>query len=135
MALLRWSKKYSVGVVAVDREHAAFLKSLNQLHAAMIQGKGKPVTISLLRKLPDLARDHFASEESLMKAAHYPQLAEHHAKHEEFAERLNELVLCLKQGDNNPSILLLKFMREWITNHIQTEDQAFGPWLNDHGIH
>lgn len=38
MALLRWNKKYSVGVSGLDSEHAAFLRCLNRLHAAMIKG-------------------------------------------------------------------------------------------------
>ena len=27
-----------------------------------------------------------------------------------------------------------RFMRDWISDHVQKEDKAFGPWLNDHGI-
>jgi len=134
MALLRWSKKYSVGVDAIDREHTNFFRGLNKLHAAMIQGKGKSVTGPLLRQLPAAARDHFATEESMMQAANYPGLAAHRALHSEFARHLDELVAQLEQGDRGLSILLLRFMRSWISDHVQKEDQAFGPWLNRHGI-
>jgi len=135
VALLRWSKKYSVGVSSADREHAAFLRSLNRLHAAMIQGMGKSVTGPILRSPPARARDHFASEESMMKSSNYPRLAAHLAEHEIFTRKLDELVTRLEEGDNSLSILLLPFMREWLADHIQKVDQAYGPWLNEHGIH
>jgi hemerythrin len=132
MALLRWNKKYSVGVNGLDSEHAAFLRSLNRLHAAMIKGQGKDVTGRLLRGLPDGARAHFASEELLMKNTNYPGLAEHRARHEEFARYLNELATLMERGERGLSILLLHFMREWITNHIQQDDKAYAPWLDEH---
>ena len=134
MALLRWSKKYSVGINAVDLEHGAFLRSLNRLHAAMIQGKGKSVIGPLLRGLPATVRDHFATEESLMKSTNYPGLAEHRAIHEEFTRQLNEFVTLLERGDRGLSILLLVSMRDHISEHIQRDDQAYVPWLTEHGV-
>jgi len=134
MALLRWTKEYSVGVNALDRQHRAFLGNLNRLHAAMLRGRGKTVTGPLLRELSDYVRDHFATEESLMKATNYSGLLEHHARHEEFDRHLNELAALFERGDTGLSILLLTFMREWIAEHIQKDDKAFGPWLNDHGV-
>ena len=134
MALLRWTKKYSVGVNALDVEHAAFFRCLNKLHAAMMQGKGKSVTEPLLRSLPAGAFDHFASEELLMKTTNYPGLADHRARHEEFNRHLNELGALIERGDRGLSILLLTFMREWIASHIQKDDKAYAPWLHKHGV-
>ncbi len=134
MALLRWSKKYSVGVKALDFEHATFLRSLNRLHAAMIQGQGKSVTGPLLSSLSSRARCHFDSEESMMKAANYPGLAEHKQRHVEFALKIDELIAAFEQDGENLSILLLKFMREWLSDHVQKDDKEYGPWLNERGI-
>jgi hemerythrin len=115
----------------VNQEHAAFLRSLNKLHSAMIQGKEKSVTGPLLRELPASVRDHFATEESLMKSTNYPRLAEHRARHEEFTRQLNEFVTLLERGDRGLSILLLVSMREHISAHIQKDDQAYVPWLTE----
>jgi hemerythrin len=115
----------------VNQEHAAFLRSLNKLHSAMIQGKEKSVTGALLRELPASVRDHFATEESLMKSTNYPRLAEHRARHEEFTRQLNEFVTLLERGDRGLSILLLVSMREHISAHIQKDDQAYVPWLTE----
>ena len=134
MALLKWTKKYSVGVDAIDKEHAAFLGGLNKLHSAMLLGQGKRVTGPLLQKLPVAARHHFATEESMMKDANYPGLAAHRDTHQQFARHLDELVALHEHGDRSLSILLLRFMRRWISDHVQTEDRAFAPWLKKHGI-
>ena len=134
MALLRWSKKYSVDVKALDLEHAAFLRCLNRLHAAMIQGQGIGVPKRFLHRLPAGVRDHFAAEELLMKSTNYPDLAEHRSRHEEFTRQLNELATLMERGERGLSILLLTFMREWIANHIQQDDKAYAPWLNEHGV-
>ncbi|MGC1463127.1 MAG: hemerythrin domain-containing protein [Terracidiphilus sp.] len=92
------------------------------------------MTGRLLRGLPAGARNHFAAEELLMKNTNYPRLAEHRARHEEFARYLNELATLMERGERGLSILLLHFMREWISNHIQQDDKEYAPWLDEHRV-
>jgi hemerythrin len=136
MALLNWSRKrYTVGVAALDDQHTVFIGSLNKLHAAMIQGKGRDITGPLLHALTSSTHEHFSAEEALMASTGFSGLAEHRAEHQGFDAKLEELNVQYEQGDDEVCIPLLKLMRDWISTHILEEDRKYMPWLNEHDVH
>ena len=58
MALLKWSKKYSVNVNLLDDQHAEFVRAMNEIHAAMLSGRGQDVTAPMLDRLLKLGRQY-----------------------------------------------------------------------------
>jgi len=134
MALLTWNDRYSVGVKNLDDQHAVLVETLNELHEAMMKGKAKEITGVMLGKLVDYTRVHFSSEEQMMKAARFPGLAAHRAKHQELTRQVGEFVGRYERGEITLNLQLLNFLRDWLSNHILKEDQEYGPWLNSHGI-
>ena len=135
MALMTWSSKYSVGVVALDSQHQALMKVLNELHAASMKGEAQKVAGPLLRQLVSLANEHFETEEKLMESTGYPGLAEHRAKHRELTGKIAEFVARHEKGDTTMYTQLLYFMRDWLNKHMQSEDHEYAPWLSAHGVH
>jgi hemerythrin-like metal-binding protein len=123
-----------VGVKALDDQHAEFIATLNELHAAMLKGQAQNVAGSLLSKFTDYTREHFSTEERLMESTKYPGLADQRAKHREFTGRIGEYVARFKRGDNTMYLELLKFARDWITDHMQTVDKQYTAWMNEHGV-
>ena len=134
MALIRWTHKYSVGVEIVDDQHKGMVAMLNELHAAMLKGKGQSVADPLMKKLLEYTGDHFATEERLMLDSGYAGLAHHRAIHADLTSKVLEYVGRRRANDPTMYPPLLRFLRDWLTTHIQGEDKAFGPWLNTHGI-
>ena len=135
MALLVWSQKYSVGVKAIDDQHAAFLAGINKFHAAMMTGGGRSVAGPLLDTLLDGARNHFSTEESLMTSTKYPGLADHRAQHLDLLKTVEEYVARHKKEDKSMYIPLLNFLRDWQKNHMQTVDKQYVQWFSEHGVH
>ncbi len=133
MALLIWSSKYSVSVQSMDRQHTVLFGMLNELHEAMMKGQAQKVTGELLGKLVKYTHEHFAAEEDLMKSTKYPALAEHGIKHRELIKQVEDFAARYARGESMMNVELLNFLRDWLTNHIQNEDQKYGPWLNEHG--
>ncbi len=135
MALLNWNlAKYSVGVANLDHQHAAFIRSLNRLHATMLRGKGRDITGSLLLELTANWHDHFSAEEKLMTSTGYRGLAHHRAEHQCLNAKLVELKALHDRGEVSASIPLLNLMRDWISTHLLEEDQRYAPWLHEHGV-
>jgi len=134
MALLTWSSKYSVGVQAMDTQHTQLFDMVNDLHAAMMQGKAQTVTGPLLRKLADYTQRHFSAEETLMASKKYPDLAKHRALHVALIEQVSEFAARFEKGENTLSLHLMNFLRDWLTTHIQKEDQKYGTYLNQQGV-
>jgi hemerythrin-like metal-binding protein len=117
----------------MDKDHREFLAALNKLESAVEDASEGSVTLPLLHCLDTHTRAHFAAEESLMNSTHYPGAQLHALKH---AHLLNQLDALVARTRSNPARLdkhSLKFLWEWATTHIQTEDHNFGLWLNEHG--
>jgi hemerythrin len=107
---------------------------LNDLHDAMLKGQAQSLTGPLLRKVVEYTRTHFASEESMMASAKYPGLAGHRVKHRDLTSEVEDYLARFERGDAALNIHLLQFLRDWLTNHIQSTDREYGPWLNKHGV-
>ena len=134
MALLSWNSTYSVGVQSMDEQHRSLFDSLNELHTAMSHGKASEVTKSLLRNLLAYTRDHFTAEEALLARARFPGLQRHRMRHQELTREVAGFLQRYERGETAISIQLLTFLREWLSNHILHEDQAYRAWLVESGI-
>jgi hemerythrin len=134
MALMTWNDGFSVGVKTMDDQHKGLVNTLNDLHAAMLNGQAKQVTGLLLERLVRYTREHFSAEEAKMNATHYPGLAEHRVKHRDLTRQVEQYVTRFDRGEITLNVHLLNFLRDWLTSHIQKEDRNYGPWLNDHGV-
>jgi hemerythrin len=135
MAILTWNKKCSIGLKILDGQHAGLITELNELHAAMSQGRAKSGVDSQLRNLLKNALAHFSTEEEWMAATEYPALVQHRAKHSNFVRQVEEYLAQREMRDNTMRLPLLNFIRDWLTNHIQEEDREYAPWLNEHNVH
>jgi hemerythrin-like metal-binding protein len=134
MSLVVWSDKLSVGVKSIDDQHAVLFETINDLHAAMLKGQSRSVVGPLLRTLVDYTCEHFTAEEAMMEAARYPSLAAHRVKHSDLTKQVEEYVTRYESGDTTLSIQLSGFLSDWLTKHILSTDQEYGPWLNEHGV-
>ena len=134
MALLTWNNKFSVGVQSLDDQHKRLIGILNELHAAMMKGQAQSVAGPLLDKLLNYALEHFSTEERMMSDAKFAGLAQHRASHQELAGNVGDYVVRYRKGDSAMYVQLLNFLRDWLTNHMQKEDQEYGPSLNRLGI-
>ena len=134
MAFMTWNDKFSVGVQTIDAQHQVLVETLNDLHAAMMKGQARAVAGSILNKLVEYTRDHFAAEETIMERTKYQALASHRIAHRELTKQVEEYVARLEKGDITLGVHLLNFLSDWLTKHIQGEDQKYGPWMNEHGV-
>jgi len=134
MALLTWSSKYFVGVKTLDDQHAAFMGLLNELHAAMMKGQAGSVAGPLLKRLVRLIEEHFSTEKKMFASTQYPEQARHVDLHKDLRRQVERYLSRFKDGDTTLYLELLRFMRDWLSQHMVEEDQKYTRWLNDHGI-
>jgi hemerythrin len=134
MALMTWSKKFSVGVQALDDQHTVLVQLLNDLHAAMMKGQTQTFTGPLLHKLAEYTRTHFTAEEKILSAARFPALAEHRKIHINLLKQVDEFAARYDKGQVTLNLDLLTFLRDWLNTHILKEDHEYGSWLNEHGV-
>jgi hemerythrin len=131
MPLMHWTEDLSVGVEALDEDHRRLFAMVNRLFDALDGGDGDLLG-PLFDALVDYTRDHFAREEALMAARHYPALAAHRAEHLQLAERVHSLRDRFLGGTDEPvGQELLVLFKTWLTSHIRVSDCAYKPYVMD----
>ncbi|GAP05918.1 hemerythrin-like metal-binding domain [Anaerolinea thermolimosa] len=125
MSLLQWEDRFSVGMDRFDRQHHVLVDLINELHESMREGKGQQELGSILEKLIQYTRVHFASEEEWMVQYQYPGYARHQASHESLTRQVLEFQRQYQDGTIGLSVQMIHFLKEWLVNHILGEDKAY----------
>ena len=134
MGLLAWSNESSVGIQTIDNEHRELMDAINALCDAVSSGHGREKTSQLLHRLIECARAHFSSEEAILSAANYPELAEHSRQHQSLLEEVEELAGRFVQDGLILSGHSLTFLHYWFNDHLVNDDRLYTAWLKKHGV-
>lgn len=124
--MIEWTPQLSTGVEVLDEHHRAIFQWLAELEHATVDQRTL-FGVYAITRLKHYMREHFATEEAMMKAAGYPRLAEHMAEHATFRARLGELQLkCISEDISEETV---RFLQDWLTHHIAEVDMAYVPYL------
>ncbi len=134
MALLNWSREYSVEVQSIDKEHQKLFGMLNELHDAMKVGKGSEIAPAVLKRLVAYTCEHFANEEGMMVRTRYPDYARHKVEHDKLTSEVVNIVHDFDAGKVVLSMKLLDFLRAWLQSHILGCDKKYSSHLQAAGI-
>jgi hemerythrin-like metal-binding protein len=121
-------------VKSIDDQHTVLFNTINDLHAAMMKGQARAKVGEMLCTLLVYTRNHFSDEERIMENAKYSGLAAHRVEHRKLTKQVEEYISRYQQGDLTLSLDLADFLSDWLKNHIQSTDQSYRPWLNEHGV-
>ena len=132
--LVRWSDRLSTGIRVFDEQHKKLVAILNDMHEALKSGKGREALADILRRLENYARTHFTSEEVIMRKYEFPGYLEHKREHEQFIAKVKEFRRRYEAGDLTLSFDVLKFLKDWLINHIMGTDKKYGPYLRSKGF-
>lgn len=132
MSMFEWKQDYSLGHGTIDGEHKKLFEFANELHAAMMQGKGKDVMSEILARLIDYTKTHFAHEESLMREHHYPDYLKHKAEHDELTAKVVAFQKEFVSGHGTITVGLLQFLKDWLKTHIGETDRKVAVFLKSH---
>jgi hemerythrin len=134
MGLLTWSNESSVGIQTIDNEHRELMDAINELCDAVSHGHEREHTGLLLHRLIECARDHFTSEEAMLSATNYPELAEHSRQHQSLLKEVEELAGRFVQDGLVFSERSLTFLYYWFNDHLVNDDRLYTAWLKKHGV-
>jgi len=123
--LLTWQPEYSVGIDAIDRQHQALVAMIRQLQDAMEEGRGRAFQHTLVERLVAYTHVHFRFEEELMSRNGYDQLAGHIEQHRILTSQVCEIQQKILGGGAVSNASLMMFLRNWLTDHIMQDDQAY----------
>jgi hemerythrin len=134
MALLEWNQSMSVNVAVIDQQHRELVRMICALDDAMAAGASHQVMGETISGLIDYTRTHFATEETYFDRYGYPEAAAHKAQHRKFVEHVEDFKRGFDEGRLFLSLEVMDFLGEWLLEHIQGTDKAYGPFLNERGV-
>lgn len=133
MSLFAWDAKYTLHIAEIDRQHQKLFALFNELYDAMQDGHGSEVIDKVLTGVVDYTVYHFDAEEKLLRQYGYQEEAAHRAEHAKLAEQAKALVLRHRAGEAKVTLATLKFLCDWLNNHILGSDKKFAPFLIERG--
>jgi hemerythrin len=119
----------ATGVESVDDQRKQVITWLNDLLAAMSQGKGRAEIAGLLDQLGDYAGTHFGHEEACMAMCQCPVAAQNIAQHKEFIIIFTFFREKFER-DGASAHLVVRVESElmkWLSSHIKRTDTQLAP--------
>lgn len=129
ISLVEWTESMSVGNHHIDEQHQILIDTINQLASAESQND-RPVLAMIVDELIAYAAFHFHFEEQLMQEVGFPHVDAHRQEHHMFTTWVSEVrdeFIHLRR--DQLGIRILNFLRDWLRDHIQGEDQKYAPYV------
>jgi len=123
--LFPWKEAYSVRIPRIDTQHKGLVTLINDLHAAMLEGRAKEAMSHIVDELVDYTVLHFAFEESMLRQYGYSALAQHQLLHKELCSQVVELRDKFRAGKITVTIETMQFLKNWLSSHILSADMAY----------
>ena len=128
MPLIVWDETYSVNNPEIDDQHKTWIDITNELHDALLSASLEQLTETAERDLTemrDYTRYHFTAEEEFMQRAEYPNFPVHKQIHDKFYIHIKEMCSDIEEGKLVLTTDIMKTLKNWLQNHILTEDKKF----------
>ncbi len=133
--MLQWHEEYRVDVLRLDTQHRRLFEQANAILDAVDAGRGLDEVISLMDAIAEYARYHFGEEEALMVRYSYPEAESHRTRHARLMDQLAETRGQILEKGGADSASVMTFLKEWLVNHICTEDRRYTTFLNSKGVY
>ena len=121
----------------LDEEHKKIIDTINALTVAKQHNYTLDKVAEIINDIITYKKKHFKSEDDYMIKFNYPEYQSHKEEHDKFLERItfyhNRLILNDYIVENN-IIDILKYFKQWIIDHIQTEDKKYTHFFNNNGL-
>jgi hemerythrin len=134
MSKIEWDEKYSIGVKALDDQHKRLLVIINELADLGSHEDPKTAMENALWAVLDYAKEHFKFEEGLMLENQYEESEAHRVKHKDLIRQAMELAKKLNTPEGKSTEEMMKFLQNWLFDHILKTDKKFGGYLAEKGV-
>jgi len=134
MALINWNDNLSVKVKKFDQDHQKLISLINGLNDGMMQGKGKDVLGEILNELIIYTRTHFKAEERCFAKFGYPKADSHKEEHDAFVKKVSDFKDGFERGEISLTIAVMRFLKDWLQNHINGTDKNYSQFFNEKGL-
>jgi methyl-accepting chemotaxis protein/hemerythrin len=132
--LMTWTDDLSVGIRLIDEQHKVLLGLINELHAGMRARKSDAVLVGVVERLKGYTVKHFGQEEEYFDRYGYPETAAHKEIHAKLVRQVLDFEAGLKSGKAKVTMDIMRFLKDWLVQHIMGTDKKYSAFLNGKGL-
>ena len=124
---LPWLAILETGHEEVDREHRQLIEDANAVHGLVAAGGSWPELVATARQMRDRCIVHFATEDKVLKATRFPDLAKHLRAHRRILTEINAILTDL-EGTDTPNRFhweLALSLRGILVDHLLRDDLKY----------
>lgn len=134
MALINWDSTLQIGIEEIDNQHKKLVELLNTLFDAMQNGRSKDVLGKILNELTSYTVMHFKTEEKYFEKFGFEDEIDHLAAHASFVSKVSKFKAEFDSGNAAVSQDLLRYLKDWITKHINVSDRKYVELFKNNGL-
>lgn len=128
--IVEWDSSFSVGNEVLDRQHQKLLGLCNEMaeHSAGNLAVSRSRFHHILNELTLYSRQHFQTEESMLRQLGYADIAGQEAEHLAYDEKVADWTFDATMGDLNMEEAQ-SFLARWWKEHILVSDMQYRPLM------
>lgn len=128
---IEWQPDFATGVAIIDDQHRVLIKMLNEASVELTDRSPIEDFSRIVQGLLSYAGYHFQTEGKLMSDHGYAAADSevHLSQHQAFAEKVVAVQAGLKAGQRIAKADLVKFLTDWLADHILNTDKKLGAFL------
>ena len=136
MSFVEWEEKYSVHIDTIDEQHKHLIDLTNRLYEACTQDKttADQYFKDTVKEAVEYVKEHFTTEEELMQKYGYPDFDQHKREHESFVKKILEYVKDFESGKRYVPNNFVRFLQEWLMQHIAVSDKKYEQFFRQQGV-
>jgi hemerythrin len=123
---MKWNESLSIGVAKIDSQHRKLIGMVQQLENALDGSNTLKEMGRTLKSMVDYTNYHFKDEEDLMAQINFQGYDEHVKQHAQLIEDVRSILLAIRGGKAFTAQNLIKFLTDWVLDHIEKEDKKIG---------
>jgi len=117
----------------VDQQHRRLFDIINDLSAAVVEGRGADHMVKVFNALLDYTAVHFREEEDMLRKSHYPDYDNHIKLHHVFEAKVKQARDDYSSGKGMVASEIIRFLTEWLVVHIGKVDHKYIPCVKKAG--
>jgi hemerythrin-like metal-binding protein len=136
MDFIKWDTKYELNIQEIDSQHRSLFRLVNRLHESLESTSTHLEIKDVLDELINYTKIHFRFEELFFARISFPAEDKelHKLEHRNFYFKITEFQQQLAKNEDQLSITVLEFLKDWLSHHILITDMVYKEKYLLHGL-
>jgi len=129
---VEWDAGFSVDVAEIDTHQKKMFELFSELIDLKQRKAESKAIANIITEINDYSKLYFTEEERMLRQREYPDRDIHARYHRRFIRNALSLRREITEDVNNLSLEAIISLRDWLIEHILTNDAMYVPFLRIH---